>query len=210
MAAGLDGLAAVGGPNDLEVFIRNLANASPNVRRAAVEGVGAFGEREAKRSLILPLLLDGSPRVCSTAARVLVRAGAGPTDVEAAWNSSQPWSRRAAWRISRESGSWNRVEADLRALCDADPTFADLGRAGIRNWLTFDAASTWTPLDDTQRQRLRRLLCSQPMDEHQRQRVAFHAGIRPETTSTPDATPEPPPIPMALVGRVMQVPRRRR
>ena len=100
------------------------------------------------------------------------------------------WSRRAAWHLSRTGGSWDRVEADLRAACDVDPGLSGLGRAGVRNWLLGQAATTWAPLGDQQRQRLEGLLSQAGLAVDERRTVAFHAGIGHSAEPPVDALPE--------------------
>jgi uncharacterized protein (TIGR03083 family) len=108
-------------------------------------------------------------------ARLLGRAGG--SHAMAAWASDQPWSRRAAWRVSRAGGSWDRVEADLRASADPDPDLAALGRAGVGNWLATEASRTWALLHGPQRVRLHRLISGADLTERHRRLIGFHTGI---------------------------------
>lgn len=177
VAACVEGLTAVGDARDLELFVTGLRHDSARVRVAAVAGVvGRAPWAEAVQSLA-PLLLDPSPQVAVAAARGLVRVGAPREVTDAAWASAQPWSRRAAWRLGRERGSWGRVEADLRAATDTDPVLADAGVAGIRTWLRHGAATTWAVLPDEQRERIADLLEHAPLAPAVRREVAFHAGV---------------------------------
>ena len=178
MAACLDGLAAVGGNQDLAAFTAGLRHHSARVRAAAVTGVSTYAVREEALAALEPVLLDMSPRVSSAAARALVRLQALQATAEIAWTSVQPWSRRAAWRLSRGAGSWDRVEADLRAGADADPQLASLGLAGVRNWLETNAATTYAVLSDAQSERIRELLATDFLGEATRRNVAFHARIQ--------------------------------
>jgi hypothetical protein len=190
LAASLDGLSAVGGPQDLEVFTAHVRHPTPRVRAAALAGVSAHASREVALDAVVPVLLDVSPRVSSAAARALVRLQAPQAAAEAAWASPQPWSRRAAWRVSRGAGSWDRVEADLRAAADSDKRLASLGLAGVRNWLEMSAATTWAVLSDEQRGRIRDLLETASVDAERSRIVAFHVGIRsfsPPSTAPQDA-----------------------
>jgi len=191
IAACLAGLAAVGQATDAALFVDNLTHASPRVRAVAAQGVGAVADSSQVSALITPLLLDTSPRVSSTAAHVLAHRAAIPADVETAWASGQPWSRRAAWRVSRASGSWDRVEADLRAATDDDPDLSGEGQSGLRNWLDCGAATTWATLQAPQRERLRDLLASPHINPEHRRLIAFHAGIPrgTQSTGTPDLQP---------------------
>jgi len=191
LAASLDGLGAVGGPADLEVFTAHLGHHSARVRAAAVIAVSTHATREAAVALLEPLLLDRSPRVSSTAARALIRVGAPQATAEAAWASPQPWSRRAAWRMSRGAGSWDRVEADLRAAADPDPQVASLGLSGIRNWLATSAATTWAALPEPQQARVEQLLATGCVDSATSRLVAFHAGIQGLARAAPDTTVTP-------------------
>ncbi|WP_248583119.1 HEAT repeat domain-containing protein [Nocardioides sp. InS609-2] len=189
-AACLDGLASLGGVDDLGLFLEGISDPAPRVRAAAVGGLAATSPDEAPAAL-LPLLLDPSPRVASRAARVLSRAGVGADHSREAWASRQAWSRRAGWRLMRGCGGWDRVEADLRAAADGDPHLAGEGSEGIRSWLASAAATTWQPLAGDQRDRIGVLLSGWSSPDQERRAVAFHAGIRP-LPSTPRLTaPEP-------------------
>ncbi len=177
LAACLDGLAAVGTRADSELAAAHLAQPAPSVRAAAVNAFASLSDTSDVRRELPPLLADGSPRVAITAARALARSGATANDAEAAWASDQAWSRRAAWQLSRAGGNWDRVEADLRAACDSDPALSGLGRAGARNWLNGQAATTWAPLSNRQRHRMAALLTRAGLGDEEQRTVAFHARI---------------------------------
>lgn len=194
LAACLDGLAAVGARADSELAAGHLAHPAPSVRAAAVSAFARLSDTSEVRRELPPLLTDTSPRVAITAARALGRAGPTATDAEAAWTSDQAWSRRAAWQLTRTVGSWGRVEADLRAVCDPDPALSGLGKAGVRNWLNGQAATTWAPLNNRQRGRIAALLTRAGLADDERRRVAFHARIE-ESAVLRDALagrPSPP------------------
>ncbi|MFF3562220.1 HEAT repeat domain-containing protein [Streptomyces sp. NPDC002574] len=186
LAGCLHGLVEVGGSADLPVFTACLGHPSARVRAAAVTGVGTFAARGEALALLEPMLLDPSPRVGTTAATTLVRLGAPRAATDAAWVSAQPWSRRAAWRVDRGRGSWDRVEADLRAADDDDPRLAALGLVGIRNWLVTKSATTWANLPDTQRRRIQQAVAAVALDDTTRRTLAFHVGI--------DRPPPPAPV----------------
>lgn len=189
LAACLEGLAAVGLVADGELAGAHLVHTAPSVRAAAVTAFASLSEAADVRRDLGPLLVDASPRVAITAARALGRAGATVADADAAWSSDQVWSRRAAWQLSRTGGSWDRVEADLRAACDVDAALSGLGRAGVRNWLLGQAAATWAPLGDQQRQRLEGLLARAGLPVDERRTVAFHARIEHNAELPVDALP---------------------
>jgi hypothetical protein len=120
--------------------------------------------------------------VSATAGRVLARArsagaGAPPGWTALAWASPRPGNRRAAWRLERGAGGWDRVEADLRAAGDPDPGLAAAGQDGIRTWLVHSAATTWDVLSPARRERIRDLVEAWDAPGWQRDAVAFHAGI---------------------------------
>lgn len=185
LVACLDGLAWTGDDQDVDLAVRALGHDAVRVRAAAISAVAARADSTTTIKAIRPCLLDPSARISSTAARALARAGATPAVAERAWASDLVSSRRAAWRLTRASGAWNRVEADLRASCDPDAALAGLGRAGARNWLETAAATTWQPLPNIQRERMAALLPLSGLDERQAAVLAFHAGIA-RTGSTPD------------------------
>lgn len=188
-AASLDGIATLGDESDLPVIVSQLDDPSARVRAAAVGAIGALAERDAAVESLLQVIDDPSARVSAAAARGLARLRASPVAVEHLWEAARPATRRAAWRVVRESGDWDRVEADLRAASDDDPQFAGLGEAGIRNWLDVDAATTWASLTDRQRERIESYLSRAHLDDERRRTLAFHAGIKLAPAPTHRALP---------------------
>ncbi|MBB5791141.1 HEAT repeat domain-containing protein [Jiangella mangrovi] len=177
LAACLDGIAAVGDESDLPSFIDHLGHRNVRVRAAAVSAILGRASSDEVAGLLAPVLLDPSPRVSATAARSLARSGAPPSLASEAWASERPAHRRAAWQLSRASGGWHRVEADLRAAGDPDAHLASLGEAGIANWLAVGAATTWDHLTDEQRTRIADLLAAAGLDAERARIVAFHAAL---------------------------------
>ncbi len=188
-AACLDGLAVTGGREDVDRFVAALLHPSGRVRAAAASALAGTDELDR----LPPLLLDPSPRVTSTAAHLLGRAGT-TVGADAAWASPQPWSRRAAWRLTRTAGSWDRVEADLRAAADPDPALAALGRAAFSTWLAHGAATTWAPLAAGQGRRLHGLLRTAEVDERKRRVAAFHIGESDDSGPIPRSLPPTDPL----------------
>jgi HEAT repeat protein len=177
-AASLDGIATLGDESDLPVIVSHLDDPSARVRAAAVGAIVARAEYDAAVESLLGVLDDPSARVSAAAARGLARLRVSPVVVEHLWEATRPATRRAAWRVVRESGDWDRVEADLRAASDHDPQIAGLGEAGIRNWLDVAAATTWANLTDRQRERIESYLRRAHLDDERRRTLAFHAGIK--------------------------------
>ncbi len=189
-AACLDGVAVVGDDSDLPTCIEHLSHQNARVRATAVNAILGRATSEEVVSLLAPVLLDPSPRVSVTAARALARLGAPPTMANEAWASERPATRRAAWRLSRASGGWHRVEADLRVAGDPDPHLASLGHAGLSNWLAVSAATTWDHLSDEQQARIADLLDAAGINAEQSLIFAFHTGIK-RRANDPDGTEAP-------------------
>ena len=190
LAASLEALASLGAATDADLVASHLQSSNVRVRASAAAAVAALADAASARELLRPALLDDSPRVAAAAARGLVRAGATGADAETAWaDSERPWTRRAAWRLSRGGGSWDRVVADLRAASDPDPVLNGLGRAGLRNWLDTAAATTWGQPTAVDRAQIEQLLPGAGVTTRERRTLAFHAGIdlEPEP-ATPPAT----------------------
>lgn len=188
-AASLDGLATLGDESDLPAIVRQLDDPSARVRAFAVGAIVARAEHGAAVEVLLPVLDDCSARVSAAAARGLARLQVSPALVEHLWEAVRPTTRRAAWRVVRESGGWDRVGADLRAASDSDPQLAGLGAEGIRNWLDVGAATTWASLTDSQRERIESSLMSAHLDDERRRVLAFHAGIKLAPTPTEGSLP---------------------
>ncbi|MFZ2502755.1 MAG: hypothetical protein WAW88_08815 [Nocardioides sp.] len=199
MAAILDGLLATGNAEDLPTFQAALLDPRPRVRAVALRGIAARTTSAETIEQLKPMLTDPSSRVAASAARVLARAGASAAIADGAWASSLPGSRRAAWFITRSTGGWNAVEADLRLAADADVELAGLGRTQVSNWLTTRAATTWQPLAESQRSRIAGLLDAWDASIDLKRTLSFHAGIRPLPGQTSSEAP---------VGDVVQLKRK--
>lgn len=169
-------LGRLGDASDAPRMVSSLAHAARSVRAAAVTALARL-DRGAALASLEPMLLDPGARVSAAASLALARAGAGASAAVAAWSSGLPGSRRAAWRLHRASGRWNRVEASLRAATDADPALRQLGATDLVGWLRQAAATSWQVPDDHQRARLSALLDECRLDDHVRRQIAFHAGI---------------------------------
>lgn len=192
IAACLAGIAAVGSPVDREQVQDYLDHDQPRVRAAAIGALSVTAPPAVQLDLLPPLLLDPSPRVAAAAAKALIRAGAPPGIAAQAWTSDQPWSRRAGWRLQRAAGSWQRIEADLRASTDPDKALADLGRVGVLNWLEYSAATTWSRPNVAQQALIEDLLTDSSFPAATRRELAFHAGLAYHPVPAP-GTSEPAP-----------------
>ena len=177
IAACLDGIAILGDESDLPACIGHLGHSNARVRAAAVGAILTRAANDDAVRLLAPVLLDASPRVSAHAARSLARLDAPPSVADEAWASERQGVRRAAWRVTRASGGWDRVQADLRLAGDPDPRLSSLGRAAISGWLNDGAATVWAPPREAQRTRIRDLLDAAGLSAEQSQLVAFHAAI---------------------------------
>ncbi|MBT9254450.1 hypothetical protein KMZ32_01920 [Phycicoccus sp. MAQZ13P-2] len=179
VAAVLSELSLSGDRRDVPAAAARSNNDSPRVRAAALAVLAAHTDPAERPSLLAPRLLDPSPKVATSAARLLARTHPGSALAREAWSSSQAGSRRAARRLQRAAGGWDRVLADVRAATDPDRGIAAVGIAGVASWLTRDAANTWQPMTSAQRSELSELLTRATLPEQTRRVVAFHAGISP-------------------------------
>ncbi|GGO85703.1 hypothetical protein [Wenjunlia tyrosinilytica] len=107
------------------------------VRRAAVRALGKVAPQEQLPQLLVPLLGDVTPSVAREVLDALVPvASAVPVDVarEALARPEVP-VHRAALRLLRASGPWQRVEVDLELAADPRPHVAAEARSDLRAWL---------------------------------------------------------------------------
>lgn len=121
--------------------------------------------------LLLGLVADDQSRVARLASEVLV---GGPrlwsvADLAPLKAAHDPERRRRAWWLHRHRGGWDAVIADLELLHDSDPELAALGRHR-------ELPMYFQPTG-TQRQRIMDLLATVPLDQHQRRRIGWVAGI---------------------------------
>lgn len=142
-----------------------LSDPSPAVRSAAAEAWVRCGG--APRAL-WPMLLDPSAAVVAAAARALYRLPAAAA--QAAWASSQPWSRRAAWRLAAACGRWEALAAHLRAARDPELQADALGR--LQAWLQQNQPGRIGTSEGV-KQELRTLLDAAPLGGEVRERVGL-------------------------------------
>lgn len=189
----LEGVAEHGARADLEPVRALAESASPSVRATVLSVLAKLDDRERAVPLLSRSLHDPSPRVAAAAARGLMTLGGGIAEAAEAWDSDQPWTRRAAWRLHRSAGTWERVEADARAGADEDPHLSGLGLDGLRNWLDASAATAWGKPTPAMQERLARDLERCPLSVAERRKLAFHAGLpfeEPVIVRTGSAVPE--------------------
>jgi hypothetical protein len=195
-AAALSGLAAVSTAQDAPHAVRLLDHPQPTVRAAAVGALAALAGADEVIPLATPLLLDSSTKVITAATQALVRVDAGATAATTAWQHPQVASRRAAWRVSRAAGGWDKVVADLMAANDADPVLAQNGRTALKTWLVFGAARTWQQATGAQQASIADLLTGSALGKKASRQVAFHAGVSwnaPTTAPAQQVPASPPP-----------------
>lgn len=154
-----------------------LGHPSPRVRCAAAQAVARHTDPGVTVQLLVPLLCDPSAKVTAVVLRCL-RGHAIPgsvlADLDAAGN---PRSRWIALSIRQQSGSWERVCADLAAMADTDPDLAEAGRADVLSWLQHGAATSYGGPTAAQAEQITSLLATPRLNEHQRRDIAFVAGI---------------------------------
>jgi hypothetical protein len=179
--AALDGLdEASSGDVALGRAIRLLGHERPAVRRAAARVVGRRGSLDEVMDRLPPLLTDPSTAVAKEAERCLARHGAAVSlpvlaELDRAGTTR---ARRAAFRLRRRRGRWDRVLADLRAVNGDDPELADTARADLLTWLRLDAATAYEPPRGEAGAEIAALVRTAPIDDEIRRRLATVIGIR--------------------------------
>lgn len=156
----------------------------PRVRRGAAQAVARHGEPAVILEHLVPLLRDTSAKVTTAALRYLggqALPASVLTDLDAAGSTR---SRRIALSVRQQSGSWERVRADLAAMTDPDPDLAEAARADLPSWLQHGAATSYGRPTATQSDQITALLAAPRLSERQRRNIAFVAGI-PMTAITP-------------------------
>lgn len=174
--AALDGLRETGQRFDAVEAQRALASDDQRLRVAALR---LWPEGGPPKELLLTLLADPSSAVVKHAARLLAATpGIRYDDVLAAAVSEEPNQRRAAWRLRRELGGWNRLRADLEALQDPDEKLLLAAKQDLAIWLEFRAANTYQPLLPSEREAIRAHLDRVDLPRGVVDLLKFHTGLR--------------------------------
>jgi hypothetical protein len=154
-----------------------LTHPSPAVRRAAAQAIGHRADADGILHHLVPLLLDSSGKVATTALRH-VRAHVLPASVLASLDTAgTARSRRIALSIRQYSGTWNRVHADLTAINGHDPGLAEAARTDLLAWLQHGAATSYGKPSPAQAAEIAGLLATGKLSQQQRREIAFVAGI---------------------------------
>jgi HEAT repeat protein len=155
------GLAECGDHTDVQLLRAQLTHQRSKVRAAVLYGLGTMKPPAITTPELLVVMdQDPAPGVLRTAVALLAPdAGSIPRHHLDGWLApGRPAPLRAhAARLLRVSGTWNRLEVDLRLLHDTDAELAREARQDIHLWWTFAAASARQPADE-QRQALVSLL----------------------------------------------------
>ncbi|TDD62305.1 hypothetical protein E1263_03865 [Kribbella antibiotica] len=153
-----------------------LASSDSRLRLAALQ---MWPPERPSKQLLLTLLADPSGAVVRYAARLLATTpGIRYDDVSAAAASEHANQRRAAWRLRRELGGWNRVRADLEVRQDADEELMNAGRQDLHSWLMHHAATTYQPLGTADREAIRAHLDRADLPRDVEDRLRFLTGTR--------------------------------
>lgn len=161
-----------------------LSYPNPAVRRAAAQAIGRRAGAEDIQHHLVPLLLDSSGKVAATALRH-VRSHALPATVLATLDAAgTARSRRIALSIRQQSGTWNRVHADLAAINGHDAGLAEAARTDLLAWLQHGAATSYGEPSPAQATQIAGLLATGKLSQQQRREVAFVAGIRLPATGS--------------------------
>ncbi|HEY7265206.1 MAG TPA: hypothetical protein VH589_27455 [Trebonia sp.] len=154
-----------------------LGHPSPRVRWAAAQAVARHTDPGVTVQLLVPLLGDPSAKVTAVALRYL-RGHALPGSVLADLDAAgSPRSRRIALSIRQQSGSWERVCADLAAMAVTDPDLAEAARTDLLSWLQHGAATSYGGPTAAQAEQITSLLATPRLSQQQRRDIAFVAGI---------------------------------
>jgi hypothetical protein len=96
-------------------------------------------------------------------------------------------SRQIALSIREHSGTWNRIHADLTAICGPDSDLAGAARTDLLAWLQHGAATSYGQPSASQAAEIAGLLATLMLGDQQRIQIAFVAGIR--KAQLPDPSP---------------------
>ncbi len=185
----LEGLRQTGQTVDLTSLRQCLTSDQPRVRLAALK---LWPDDKLDKDLFLTTITDTSPKVVRAAADALSRAtNIRYGDVVDAASSSQPWTRRAAWRIRHDLGPWDRVLSDLELQADLEPDLERLAKSDLHEWLNRDAPTAYVPPTKAQRSAIKAAIEGVHIDDALRRQIAFHAGVSPPAVVKSPRAPGP-------------------
>lgn len=168
---------------DVELLRPWLAHPSSRGRVEAVRALRRQGLTTPE--LLLPLLTDP---VSSVTRQVALSLRGEVLDERALWPllwQPQPLHvRMAAFRLLRAHGTWTRLIANLRLIDDADPAVRREARNDLGNWLTRDAARTYSSPQGARADEISALLTENEaaLGADRVRLLRFHLGLAPQAT----------------------------
>jgi hypothetical protein len=128
----VQGLAEVGGADDVELITPYLADRRPRMRVAAVLAIGRLLGSKG-RTTMLTTLDDPSPSVVRAAGLVLARQQLTTAELDDLWRratdpAAPPALKRAVFVVVGQQGRWPRLVLACRAIAGADDELREQGR----------------------------------------------------------------------------------
>jgi hypothetical protein len=178
------GLGETGAPADAELIRGALSHPRP---RGRVEAVRALRRLAAADSdTMLAMLQDQAPAVARQAALSL-RPQAGEVPVAALEPlispSNLPHIRSATYRVLHEHDVWTRLRVDLELYDDTDDGLRNRAHGDLADWLSRDAATTYSMPSGHTADRLDQLLVSRAdtLGRDRERLLRFHLGLTSPT-----------------------------
>lgn len=177
-AAALQGLDDLTSVDALDHAVALIADPSPRVRLIVAGIIGRRGTGDDLTRYLHRLLQDEASKVVTAAVKYSRRAGTVPAGtLDRLDRDGTARSRRIALSLRQSQGSWNRVEADLRAIGGDDAELAGQAGTDLGNWLQHGAATAYGRPAPDQARRLATLLQAPAVTAGHRQAISGLAGL---------------------------------
>ncbi|MHB9859913.1 hypothetical protein [Streptomyces sp. YIM S03343] len=175
------GLGETGAADDAALVLPWLDHPRPRGRAEAVRALRRLGA--AGPDTVTTLLTDPSGAVTRQVTRALLpwasRLDLRHLQALLAQSNAQH-IRMAAYRLLHERDVWTRLLTDLELFTDPSPMLRNGARSDLKNWLTREAATTYSmPRGPTAEALTRQLTNAEPvLTPDQLRLLRFHLGIR--------------------------------